>query len=84
MAQTKGIIRDRSDELMIFRPINPGTQVKCYHDSYSDTYCVPGYMSEWKSKSELALDGWRFVDGEQSIYLGIDPVTVIYDSDNSD
>ena len=40
----------------------------CYHDSYSEEYCVPRYHKVWVSKEGLSKD-FRIVDGYATLYL---------------
>ena len=83
--QTRGIIRDKTTDIVnVFNPSYVDSPISCYHDSYSDTYCIPTYTNEWLSKSGINNLGWRFVDGEDILYNGDSQIEVVVDSDPSD
>ncbi len=85
MAQIKGIIRDKStDILKVFNSELVSKPVICYYDSFTNTYCIPNYTNEWYNKSYINNLGWRFVDGLDSLYNGDSVVEVITDTDPLD
>lgn len=81
--QNYGIIRDRTKDILQVMNNNTGEIATCYHDSYSDTYCVAGHMSSWCQRGELQPT-WQIVDGSTTLYLGHTPVNVIVDKDPID
>lgn len=83
MAQIKGIIRSAADTTTVLRE-SDGVTATCYHDSYTDTYCVAGYMTEWVDRSAVTEAGWDFVDGTQTLYNGTTAENIIIDNDRDD
>lgn len=85
MSQTRGIIRNESTDIVkVFNPSYVTEPISCYHDSYSNTYCIPTYTEVWMTKQGINDIGWRFVDGEDTLYDGTTQVEVVADSDPSD
>lgn len=84
MPQIRGIIRDPSTDIK--QVLNTITNIStiCYYDSYSDTYCIPEYMSEWKDKDSVIAENWRFINGSEQLYLGDTIINAIVDDDPSD
>lgn len=81
--QTKGIIRDSSDTLLVMNNLT-GEQRTCYYDSYTDTYCIPGVSQSWQSRSDISLNNWRFIDGNVILYHGDEQEEIPFDSDPVD
>lgn len=74
-----GIIRET---LNVFSALSG--MIDCYYDSYSDEYCIPNVTSEWVSRASISSLGYRFVDGIETLYDGVEEVEVVTDSDDTD
>lgn len=74
-----GIIRET---LNVFSTLSG--MIDCYYDSYSDEYCIPNVTSEWVPRSFISSLGYRFVDGIETLYDGVEEVEVVTDSDDTD
>lgn len=74
-----GIIRET---LNVFSALSG--MIDCYYDSYSDEYCIPNVTSEWVPRASISSLGYRFVDGIETLYDGVEEVEVVTDSDDID
>lgn len=82
MKQIKGLIRSNDDILKVYS--QQTDLVDCYHDTYSDTYCIPNITTEWLTKQAISNLGFKFVDGTETLYIGNSHTDIVVDSDPTD
>lgn len=82
MAQLRGIIRSSADTMQVMN--STGDIKTCYYDSYKDTYCIPQYSTEWVSRAAISADGWRFIEGVETLYDGSTAQQIAVDTRGTD